>query len=107
MLVRNCTHISLDEKLQSTLITSLWKPFSKKPISLAPARLQRMLLSLQSYDLNVQYVGSKSVLLVDTLSRLIAPGIDETILDLDINIAQVLNFNNTRLQCLQDETKND
>ena len=40
-----------------------------KPISLVPARLQRMLLRLFKYDIQVVYVGSKSVLLADTLSR--------------------------------------
>lgn len=44
-----------------------------KPISLAPARLQRMLLRLCKYDIQVKYVGSKSVLLADTLSRLVEP----------------------------------
>lgn len=42
-----------------------------KPIGLAPARLQRMLLRLSKYNLKVKYVGAKSVLLADTLSRLI------------------------------------
>ena len=38
----------------------------QKPISLAPARLQRM-LRLAKYNLKVRYVGSKSLLLADTL----------------------------------------
>ena len=33
----------------------------QKPISLAPARLQRMLLRLSKYDIQVKYVGSKRV----------------------------------------------
>ena len=45
-----------------------------KPISLAPARLQRMLLRLFKYDIQVVYVGSKSVLLADTLSRVVELG---------------------------------
>ena len=44
-----------------------------KPISLAPARLQRMLLRLSPYNIQIKYVGSKSVLLADTLSRLVEP----------------------------------
>ena len=39
----------------------------QKPISLAPARLQWMLLCLSKYDIDVKYVGAKSVLLADTL----------------------------------------
>ena len=79
----------------------------KKPISLAPARLQRMLLRLRTYDLNVKYVGSKSVLLADTLSRLVRPGVDSTLPGLDVNIAQVLQIKPTRLQTLREETKAD
>lgn len=79
----------------------------KKPISLSPTRLQRMLLRLRTYDLNVKYVGSKSVLLADTLSRLVRPGADATLPGLDVNIAHVLQIKPTRLQTLRDETKAD
>lgn len=79
----------------------------QKPISLAPARLQRMLLRLSTYDIQVKYVGSKSVLLADTLSRLVEPGKAREIPGLDINIAQVLKVEPTRLESLQEETKAD
>ena len=79
----------------------------QKPISLAPARLQRMLLRLSKYDIQVKYIGSKSVLLADTLSRLIEPGSAREIPGLDINIAQVLKVEPTRLESLQEETKAD
>ena len=78
-----------------------------KPISLAPARLQRMLLRLAQYDLRVKYVGSKSVLLADTLSRLVTPGSSSAVPGLDISIAQVLKVSQTRLALLQQETKTD
>ena len=57
-----------------------------KPISLAPARLQRMLLRLSKYDIQVVHVGSKSVLLADTLSRLVEQGSAREIPGLDISI---------------------
>ena len=79
----------------------------QKPISLAPARLQRMLLRLSKYDIQVKYVGSKSVLLADTLSRLVEPGTAKEIPGLDINIAHVLKVEPTRLESLQEETKAD
>ncbi|KAK1788643.1 hypothetical protein P4O66_002465 [Electrophorus voltai] len=41
----------------------------KKPIHTAPARLQRMLLKLQSYDRNLVYKKGKYMYLADTLSR--------------------------------------
>lgn len=46
----------------------------KKPLSKAPARLQRMLLQLQKYDLIVQYTPGKDMLIADTLSRAFTEG---------------------------------
>ena len=80
----------------------------QKPNSLAPARLQRMLLQLSTYNLQVKYVGSKSVLLADTLSRLVKPNeTTKATPGLDISIAQVLKVEPTRLESLQEETKVD
>ena len=79
----------------------------QKPVSLAPPRLQRMLLRLSKYDIQVKYVGSKRVLLADTLSWLVQPGAAKEIPGLDINIAQVLKVEPTRLESLQEETKAD
>ena len=76
-----------------------------KPISLAPARLQRMLLRLSKYDIQVVYVGSKSVLLADTLSRVVEQGSAREIPGLEISIAQVLKVEPTRLESLQEDTK--
>ncbi|CAL9687239.1 unnamed protein product [Knipowitschia caucasica] len=41
----------------------------KKPIHTAPARLQRMLLRLQAYDITLIYKKGKHMYLADTLSR--------------------------------------
>ena len=59
----------------------------QKPVSLAPPRLQKMLLRLSKYDTQVNYVGSKSVLLANTLFRLVQPGTAKEIPGLHINIA--------------------
>ena len=45
----------------------------KKPLSDAPKRLQRMLLRLQKYSLNVRYKRGKEMHLADTLSRAYLP----------------------------------
>ena len=42
----------------------------RKPLSAAPARLQRMMLRLQKYDLTVRYRPGKEILVADTLLRL-------------------------------------
>ena len=41
----------------------------KKPLFQAPQRLQRMMLRLQRYDLQVEYEPGKNFLIADTLSR--------------------------------------
>jgi len=50
------------------------EPIFKKPLSKAPARLQRMLLQLQRYDLIVQYTPGKDMVIADALSRAVAEG---------------------------------
>ncbi|KAL9987234.1 hypothetical protein ACROYT_G001505 [Oculina patagonica] len=42
---------------------------SKKPLFQTPQRLQRMMLSLQHYDLQVEYEPGKNLFIADTLSR--------------------------------------
>ncbi len=79
----------------------------KKPISLTSPRLQRMLLRLTTYNLEVKYVSAKNVLMADTLSRLIVPGKDKAVPGLDITIAQVMKIRPTCLSTLQEETKSD
>ena len=41
----------------------------KKPLHMAPRRLQRMLLRLQGYDIDLVYRSGKNMELSDTLSR--------------------------------------
>ena len=55
----------------------------------------------------MKYVGAKSVLLADMLSRLVKPESSHTIPDLDVHIAQVMSIKPTHLQSLQAETKAD
>ena len=56
----------------STIVESDHKPLEiifKKQIHLASLRLQRMLLRLQPYDLNVQYIQGSEMYVEDALSR--------------------------------------
>lgn len=41
----------------------------RKPLTAAPPRLQRMMLSVQKYDLSVTYKPGKTLVIADTLSR--------------------------------------
>ncbi|XP_048236731.1 uncharacterized protein K02A2.6-like [Haliotis rufescens] len=45
----------------------------KKPLAVAPARLQRMMLQLQKYDLTVEHRPGKEIVVADTLSRKSVP----------------------------------
>ena len=66
-----------------------------------------MLLRLSKCDIQVVYVGSKSVLLANTLSRLVEQGSAREILVLDVSIAQVLKVKPTRLKSLPEDIKAD
>ena len=44
-------------------------PITKKPLGKSPPRLQRLLLRLQKYDINIAYVPGKYVHVADALSR--------------------------------------
>ena len=57
------------EELLSILITSHLGQFFTKPLHRAPKRLQAMLVSLQKYDLVVQYERGGRMFLAETLSR--------------------------------------
>ena len=41
----------------------------KKPLHIAPRRLQHMMIRLQKYDFEVEYMPGKNMVLADTLSR--------------------------------------
>ena len=66
---------------KTVAVTTDHKPLEtilSKPLSAAPARLQRMMLRLQKYDLTVHYQPGKKIPVADTLSRLHLNEVDET-----------------------------
>lgn len=91
----------------------------KKPLSQVPARIQRMMLKIQAYDLEVKYVPGKLLFLADMLSRAPLP-LEETSMDndeiIDIDhdvICQVdlvqkhVCFSSEKLIKLREETDKD
>ncbi|KAL1446090.1 hypothetical protein WDU94_005684 [Cyamophila willieti] len=91
----------------------------KKPLSQVPARIQRMMLKIQAYDLDVKYVPGKYLYLADMLSRAPLP-LEETsvendeIIDIDNDvICQVdlvhknVCFSSEKLAKLKEETDKD
>ena len=72
----------------------------KKPLSSASPRLQRMLIRLRKYDIDLFYKAGKDLTLADTLSRAHIEQTDEEIPEKEM-IAQVhMVFNNN---CVTDE----
>lgn len=78
----------------------------KKPLHAAPARLQRMLLQLQSYNLEFIYKKGKELFLADTLSRAYPDNLPEEN-DCNYDVITVLSISPSRMTELQQETLAD
>ncbi len=78
---------------------------SRKHLTAAPARLQRMLLRLQRYDYTIEYRPGKEMILADSLSRLPSKA-NDTEIDLDIKVC-FIQFSTPRLNELREETRED
>ena len=81
----------------------------RKPIHAAPARLQRMILSIQKYAIHVSYRPGKELLIADTLSRAPLPELadDLTYEEYDINILHTLPISEKKLEEFKQSTKAD
>ena len=78
----------------------------KKPLHAAPARLQRMLLQLQRYNLEFIYKKGKELFLADTLSRAYPAEIPEEA-EFEYDVMTVLSISPARMTELQRETLAD
>ena len=75
-----------------------------KNIASAPTRLQRMLLRLQSYDIDIEYIPGKCLPLPDTLSRQPLPENNEILFDKQISYTR---FSEPRITQIKNETKKE
>ena len=81
-----------------------------KPLDKAPARLQRMLLQLQRYHINLQYKPGKELFTPDTLSRAHLPNAGDEDQDLVLCVHQAvmrLPVSDKKLTELRVETSSD
>lgn len=62
-------------------------PIFKKNLNQCPARLQRMLLKLQKYDLQVMFKPGKELIIADTLSRANLAETYQDNMDLELHMA--------------------
>ena len=84
----------------------------KKPITTAPARLQRMLLQLQKYNLDVSYVPGNQIPIADCLSRHVSsPTAEEEeteiLKDVVHTVRASLPITDRKLSELKDQTSKD
>ena len=77
----------------------------QKPFHQSPLRLQKMLMKLMRYDLDVEYKKGKELFIADTLSRAYLPEAGNELDDLEI--APVHPMSEEKLKKLQLETAND
>lgn len=81
-----------------------------KPLTSAPPRLQKLLVKLQGYDMEVIYKPGKSMVLSDTLSRLPNPA-DNGDVPLDVQVENIqldlMNFGQRKQDAIQEETTKD
>ena len=81
----------------------------KKPLHQAPARLQRMILSIQKYSINLVYRPGKQLVVADALSRAYLPNQpeDNTSYEFEVNVVTTLPISAPKLNQLQSMTKSD
>jgi len=79
----------------------------KKPLCQAPLRLQRMIMTIQKYSINVIYRPGKQLVLADTLSRAFLQD-DKTLEEnFDVNSLSNVPISDQKLAQLQEATDND
>ena len=80
---------------------------STKPLSQAPLMLQRMLLNLRGYDVEIRYIPGCRQVLADTLSRAAVPTGDSEDYEEFQEINMVLSVSEERYEEFQKMTKVD
>ena len=95
---------------RSVVVETDHKPLqaiSTKPPSQAPLRLQRMLLSLRGYDVEIRYLPGCKQVLADTLGRAAAPTVESDAYEEFQEINMVLSILEELYEEFQKETKED
>ena len=82
----------------------------KKPLGSAPKRLQRLLLRLQHYDVEIKYKPGKEMYLADTLSRAYIDGCHQSEVEEDVESIHAVHFlsvSESQLEEIRQETAKD
>ena len=79
----------------------------KKSLCQAPLRLQRMIMTIQKYSINVIYCLGKQLVLADTLSKAFLQD-DETLEEnFDVNSLSIIPMSDQKVAQLKEATNND
>ena len=95
---------------RSVVVESDHKPLqaiSSKPLSQVPLRLQKMVLDVRGYDVEIRYVPGSKQVLADTLSRASLPVTEQEIYEEFQEIHMVLAVSEERYEEFQKGTKTD
>ena len=82
----------------------------KKPLASAPKRLQRLLMTLQQYDVEIRYKPGPEMYLADTLSRAYLPTTDRSSTEKEVERIHAIDFlanSEPQLVEIQQETAAD
>ena len=81
----------------------------RKPLYQAPARLQKVIMSIQKYSINLVYRSGKQLVIADTLSRAYLPDQSDshTSLEFEVNVVSTLPILKPKLNQLQSMTQCD
>ena len=81
----------------------------KKPLYQAPARLQKIITSIQKYSINLVYRPGKQLVIADILSRAYLPDQSDshTSFEFEVNIVSTLPISKSKLDQLQSMTQPD
>jgi hypothetical protein len=111
-IVFSCIHFSQYITAKPVTVKSDHQPLEtifRRPLSKAPKRIQRMLMQLQNYDLDVKYVKGTSLHLADALSRAyinMDPHPEEKVIE-TVNALLFMRVSDERVKAIADETARD
>ena len=95
---------------RSVVVETDHKPLqaiSTKPLSQVPLRLQKMILNVRGYDVEIRYIPGCRQVLADTLSRASVQDNDGKVYEEFQEINVVLSVSDERCEEFQNETKRD
>ncbi|KAK2721380.1 hypothetical protein QYM36_003607, partial [Artemia franciscana] len=113
-IVFGCKHFHHYIYGRKTIMTTDHCPLEtilSRPLHTAPARLQRMMIQIQPYDIEVHYSPGSDIPVPDALSRLHLPDIDTKMQnDIEVFVHTVMKslpVSNSKLDKIRHETEKD